>query len=244
MMNIMAILNSISDSVVLITGGSKGIGFATATEALRSGASKVVIVARQSSDLENATNELIGMAKTPDQVVAIVADLSQVDGPAVVLDALSQQGIKVDFFINNAGFTKPATIFEATFSDFQTTINVNLYAPFLLIQGLLKQSHPLNTIVNIASTAGIKGRAGWATYSASKAALIAFSESLKEDLSASGINVVCLSPGRCATDLRKILAPDENPLDIMQPSQVAKIIMVYLSDLGRLIDSDNTVVRF
>ena len=243
MMNIMAILNSVSNSVVLITGGSKGIGFATAKEALRSGASKVIIVARQSLDLQNATKELIKMAKTPDQVVAIVADLSKVEGPAVVLDALSQQGIKVDFFINNAGFTKPATIYEATFADFQTTINVNLYAPFLLIQGLLKQSHPLNTIVNIASTAGINGRAGWATYSASKAALIAFSESLKEDLHASGINVVCLSPGRCATDLRKILAPNENPSDIMQPSHVAKIIMVYLSDLGRLIDSDNTVVR-
>ena len=98
-------------------------------------------------------------------------------------------------------------------------------------------------MINVASTAGINGRSGWLTYSASKAALIAMSEVMREELAIFGTRVVCISPGRCATDLRRTLAPDEDPSTIMQPEHVADVMHMLASDVGRYIDSQNIVVR-
>ena len=235
--------DNVKDSVVLITGGSKGIGFSTAIEAINNGASKVVLVARSSKAFDLAKSELISLSGSASRVVVIEADLSKLGAIAIIMDALSKQGIQVNHLVNNAGYTKPNTIYEADVADFQKTLSVNLIAPFMLIQELLKVSLNLRTIVNIASTAGMKGRAGWSTYSASKAGLIALSDSLRDELSSEGIDVICLSPGRCATDLRKKLAPGEDPTTIMQPSDVARVVIMYINGIGRLIDSENIVVR-
>lgn len=239
----MGIYDGVQDSSILITGGSKGIGYYTAEAALKNGASKVIIVARDSEAFSKAEFKLRKLAGKNERVLCIRADLSSLNGPALIIQHLLSSGIKVNHLINNAGYTKPAPIYETDISDFKTTINVNVYAPFLLIKDLVRMNVGLKTIINIASTAGIQGRPGWLTYSASKAALIAMSETLRAELAPDGIKVVCLSPGRCATDLRKTLAPNEDPSTIMQPSQVADVLMMYLSDLGRLIDSENIVVR-
>jgi 3-oxoacyl-[acyl-carrier protein] reductase len=235
--------NSLEHSNILITGASKGIGFSTATAALQNGAAKVVLVARASTQFNKAVEQLKSLADDEGQVIAIPADLSKSEGAAIVVQQLVEQNINIHHIVNNAGYTKPAPLHEATIADFKMTMSVNVYAPFLLIQQMMRLNFSLKTIVNIASTAGIRGRTGWLSYSASKAALIAVSETLREELRPYGVNVVCLSPGRCATDLRKTLAPDEDPTTIMQPSQVADIIMLSLSELGRLIDSENIVVR-
>lgn len=235
--------DEIRGSVILVTGGSRGIGYATAVAALDQGAAKVIIVARESQDLTEAETKLKTIAKDPKRLGVIVADLGSSQGPIDVVKKLVQDKINVDHLINNAGYTKPAPLFEAELADFKKTMGVNVYAPFLLLQELLRVGNSLKTVVNIASTAGIQGRSGWLTYSASKAALIALSESLRSELAGEGIDVVCLSPGRCATDLRKTLAPDEDPNEIMQPEQVAQVVMMYLTGLGRLIDSENIVVR-
>ncbi|WP_216712993.1 SDR family NAD(P)-dependent oxidoreductase, partial [Photobacterium sanctipauli] len=149
----------------------------------------------------------------------------------------------IDILINNAGFTKPESIQQIEFSDFERTMEVNLYAPFTIVQKMLQAGNKFELIVNIASTAGMNGRSGWLTYSASKAAMINMSEVMKAELSIYGTRVVCISPGRCATDLRKTLAPDEDPTTIMQPSHVANVIAMLESDVGRFVDSQNLVVR-
>src|SRR5699024_9933521 len=89
----------------------------------------------------------------------------------------------------------------------------------------------------------INGRSGWLTYSASKAAVINMSQVMREELAIYGTRVVCLSPGRTATALRKTLAPDEDPSTIMQPGHVAQVINTMSSPVGRFIDSENVVVR-
>lgn len=230
-------------SNILITGASRGIGFATATAALKHGAEKVVMVARASSQFDYAVKQLKSLVNDDNRVIAIQADLSKSEGVAIVIQQLVELNIEIHHLVNNAGYTKPAPLHEATITDFKMTMSVNVYAPFLLIQQMMRLNFGLQTIVNIASTAGIRGRPGWLSYSASKAALIAVSETLREELEPYGVNVVCLSPGRCATDLRKKLAPDEDPSTIMQPSQVSDVIMLSLSKLGRLVDSENIVVR-
>src|SRR5690606_33840484 len=98
-------------------------------------------------------------------------------------------------------------------------------------------------ILNVASTAGSSARPGWLAYASSKAALISISQTLSEELSEYGILVYCISPGRCATELRKILAPDEDPSTIMQPEDVGDVVYHLLSDTGMCLDGQNIVVR-
>jgi 3-oxoacyl-[acyl-carrier protein] reductase len=231
---------------VLITGASRGIGLHTAKRFLESENSvgTVIVWARPSDDFEAATKEFIEIARAAGKkVIAQSVDVGDLDALRKATAALYSDVGNIDFLINNAGYTNPVPIHQIEFEDFERTMSVNLYAPFLLVQGLLRAGNTFEVIVNLASTAGINGRSGWLTYSASKAAVINMSQVLREELAIYGTRVVCISPGRTATALRKLLAPDEDPSTIMQPEQVAEVIETLTSPVGHLIDSENIVVR-
>ena len=98
-------------------------------------------------------------------------------------------------------------------------------------------------ILNVASTAGMTPRPGWLSYASSKAALISLSETLTAELSEYGILVYCVSPGRCATKLRRRLAPDEDPSTIMQPEEVAEVICNLVNPEESCLDGQNIVIR-
>lgn len=93
-----------------------------------------------------------------------------------------------------------------------------MFAPVLLIRECvkyMKQNEGISKILNVASTAGITPRPGWLSYASSKAAVVSISQTLAEELAEYGIKVYCVSPGRCATALRRKLAPDEDQTKIM-----------------------------
>lgn len=229
---------------VLLTGASRGIGLAISRvlAKMKDDVSCIVMVARPSESFDESVKE-IQESVGNRRVIGIPADLSDPDEVGRVYEELERQKIRVTTIINNAGFTKPASINETRMEDFEMTMRVNLYSPFRFVQEALLRNHPLSRVVNIASTAGINGRAGWLSYSASKAAMINMSEVMREELTPYGVDVVCLSPGRCATDLRRTLAPDEDPSTIMQPEQVADVVAMMVSQTGRLLMSQNLVVR-
>lgn len=235
--------NNTSGKMALVTGGSKGIGAAIAHNLMGNGLGHLVICARPSDAFSSLVEDLNCVAKTGQVITKVEADLAEEDAVANLVEQVSALDGPLDILVNNAGYTAPKTIFEASFAELERTMQVNLYAPFLLTQGLLQKGNKFSHIFNIASTAGMRGRAGWSTYSSSKAALIALSQALREELLPLGTRVSCISPGRCATDLRKVLAPDEDPSTIMQPEDVAHVIEMLLSDLGHYIDSENMVVR-
>lgn len=235
--------NNIAEKTALITGGSKGIGAALARSFLNDGIGTLYLAARPSPAYQ-ALQEALEQARSDDQqIIYVSSDLADTAEVTKLVDQIANASGELDILINNAGFTAPQTIFEASFEELRRTMEVNLYAPFLLIQGLLQKGNKFQHIINVASTAGMRGRAGWSTYSSSKAALIALSQALREELLPLGTRVSCISPGRCATDLRKVLAPDEDPTTIMQPEDVVRVITMLLSDLGHYIDSENMVVR-
>jgi len=230
---------------LMVTGASKGIGLETVRRFLTNDAeiTTIVLVARESEDFAQALVELESLNDRDVTIAPYYADLADREGVIRLCAEISQEHGNVDILVNNAGYTKPVPLQQVDFADFERTIAVNLYAPFTFVQELLHHGNKFGLIVNIASTAGINGRSGWLTYSASKAAVINMSEVMREELAIYGTRVVCISPGRTATALRRVLAPDEDPSTIMQPQDVAEVIEMLASPVGRFVDSANLVVR-
>lgn len=229
---------------LLVTGASRGIGLATVRKFLEDPTiTDVVMVARASADFDQAVKDADQAAQHGARIHPLEYDMADREAVAVMAAQALEKVGSVDLLINNAGFTAPAPIHEIRWEDFERTIAVNLYGPFALVQELLHLGNRFEFILNVASTAGVQGRSGWLTYSSSKAAVIAMSAVMKEELAIYGTRVACISPGRCATALRRQLAPEEDPSTIMQPEDVAEVIALLASDAGRFVDSQNLVVR-
>jgi len=229
----------------LITGASRGIGFETAKKLLaeKNNYSCIVLTARESNDFEQAIDKLNKLNQYDKKIIYRYVDIGNHAQLKKSIQSIYKEVGNIHLLVNNAGYTNPVPLQLVKFDDFEKTMAVNLYAPFILVQDLLHLGNKFEVIVNIASTAGINGRSGWLTYSASKAALINMSSVMREELSIHGTRVVCISPGRTATSLRKVLAPNEDPTTIMQPEHVAEVIEMLISPTGQFIDSENLVVR-
>lgn len=229
----------------LITGASRGIGYETSRRLLKNEeVSCVVMIARPSADFSEGVAELTALAEeSGKRVLSWTVDVGDRTALRRLIPEIYASAGNIDILVNNAGYTNPVPLHQVEFDDFERTMAVNLYGPFTLIQDLLHLGNEFGLIVNIASTAGINGRSGWLTYSASKAAVINMSQVLREELAIYGTRVACISPGRTATALRKVLAPDEDPSTIMQPQHVAQVIEMLASPVGQYVDSESIVVR-
>lgn len=235
---------------IVVTGGTRGIGFEIArlfaTRPMN--AEAVVLTGTDPARLADAAAAI--QAEILDQrisnvsrVIPVLSDLSRAQAYDAFFDTLAALDVEVEMLVNNAGFTAPGPIETVTDDDFARTLQVNLISPVLLVREAMRRGHGLRIVVNIASTAGMNGRANWITYSASKAGMIAASEAMRDELAGKGIDVVLLSPGRCATDLRRTLAPDEDPSTIMQPAEVASALHFLCSNAGAVLRKQNLVLR-
>lgn len=226
----------------IITGASSGIGKATALETAKRGEyKKLVLIGRNIN-----TQEINTVFKDFDlEVHPYKFDLGEIDKiPVLVKDIYSKTG-SIDCLLNIAGYTDPQPALNTSYESLVKTYDINVFAPFVLIRECTKyMKHNVSSkILNVASTAGITPRPGWISYASSKAAIISMSETLSAELAEYGINVYCISPGRCATPLRRKLAPDEVQSTIMQPEEVAEIICNLVSKNEKCLDGQNIVVR-
>jgi len=229
----------------LVTGASKGIGLETIRRLLAADndITTVVMMARDSDDFTRNVQELRNHNPHEKKILTSTVDVGNRTALQLAIGRIYAEVGNVDLLVNNAGYTNPVPLQQIEFDDFERTMSVNVYAPFVLVQDLLHRGNKFELIVNVASTAGINGRSGWLTYSASKAAVINMSQVMREELAIYGTRVVCISPGRTATALRRTLAPEEDPSTIMQPQHVAQVIETLASPVGKFIDSENLVVR-
>jgi len=229
-------------STCIITGAAGGIGQAVAKDlsALKLFDNLALIV----RDIE-AAKGCTAFANEKCAVKLYEYDLAQAaDIPALVERINAELG-EITCLLNIAGYTNPQPVMTTTLDDFQYTYAVNVFAPFMLIRECVKYMRSLHDakIINIASTAGITPRPGWISYASSKAAMISISQTLTEELREYGIKVYCVSPGRCATKLRRKLAPNEDPSTIMQPEDVSKVICDLVAEKRCCLDGQNIIVR-
>jgi short-subunit dehydrogenase len=193
-------------SVAVITGASSGIGEATAHRLAREPGFELVLVARREDRLRALAEQL------PVRTTFVAVDLTADDAPQRVADHLREQhGGRLDLLVNNAGAAWRGTFAEAGWANVKQTFALNFDAQLRLTEALLPllrasaRGHtPTKSvgpaIVNVASTAGRVARAGSGAYSASKFALIGWSDALHLEEREHGVHVGLVLPGFIRTE--------------------------------------------
>lgn len=186
----------------VVTGGSKGIGLAVATELAENGA-RIVVSARSSDAVEAAVATLRDRGHEAWGVLCDVADEASV--AALQKDANERLGT-VDVLVNNAGVAPSNPIHRTTLQEWEHTMAVNVTGAFLCTRAFLPAmvERRWGRVVNIASIAARVGAPYISTYSASKHALLGFTRSLAQEVAAKGVTVNAVCPGYVATEMMEL----------------------------------------
>lgn len=226
----------------IITGASSGIGREVAIELGKRGTFENLALLGRSMDTLSSTRDIMD---TSNKSVSLwVIDFTHPERIPAVIESIYEEYGSIDSLLNIAGYTDPKSLLQTTLENFLTTYSVNVFSPFMLMKECVKYMKKNGgCILNVASTAGMTPRPGWLSYSSSKAAVISMSQTLTDELSEYGIKVFCVSPGRCATKLRRRLAPNEDSSTIMQPQEVAKVICDLITQDETCLDGQNIIIR-
>ena len=179
---------------VVITGASSGIGRATALEMARRGAN-VILAARRAERLEEVAAECRSHGV---RAVAVPTDVTRPEDCRRLIEAAGE----VDVLVNNAGFAILDTIAEANADDLREMMDTNYFGALHCTKAVLPRmlARRSGTIVNVSSITGIMGVAKMAGYGATKAALIALTEGLRDEVLDRGVRVALVCPGTTETE--------------------------------------------
>lgn len=225
-----------SDRVVLITGGTKGIGKGCVQAFVGAGA-KVVFCARNAIQGESLAREL--NAQGPGDVTFVACDVSQTEEIRSLVDTAVGQHGRLDCLINNAGWHPPHhPIDQFSVEDFRDLLNLNLVSIFAACKFSLphlRQAH--GNIINISSLVGAMGQLHATTYVATKGAITAFTKALAIDEAEHGVRVNSVSPGNIYTPLwQEAIDAASNPEQCRADGEAAQLLgrMGTIEEVGKL----------
>ncbi|MGX4772335.1 SDR family NAD(P)-dependent oxidoreductase [Bradyrhizobium guangdongense] len=214
----------LADRIALVTGASRGIGFATALALAKAGA-HIVATARTQGGLEELDDEI---RKVGGSATLVPLNLTDTDGIARLGAGLHERYGKLDILVGNAGVLGPSSpIGHIELKTFNDVMAVNVSANFQLIrcmEPLLKQSDA-GRAVFITSGAANKATAYVSPYAASKAALETLARAWAHETANTKIRVNLFNPGPVRTRMRATLMPGEDPATLDTPEQVAELIV-------------------
>jgi NADP-dependent 3-hydroxy acid dehydrogenase YdfG len=199
--------NNIEGKVVVITGASSGLGEATA-RLLSSQGAIVALGARRIDRIESLADELTVKG---GKALALATDVTRCDQVKRLVDAAVQTYGHIDVMINNAGLMPHSPLERLKIEDWDRMIDVNLKGVLYGIAAALPhmQRQKAGHIVNVSSVAGHKVRPGSAVYAATKHAVLALSEGLRQEVKPYNIRTTVVSPGAVATELiNSVTEPD------------------------------------
>ena len=237
---------SLEGKVALVTGGSRGIGRASALMLAQAGADVAVNYQRKSGAAEQVVRSIEQLGR---RAVAIEADVSREEAVAhLVEETVSELG-GLDILVANAGVWKRADLVEMSEAQWDETLNINLKGVFLAAKHAARfmTGKRSGRIILISSTAGQRGEAFYSHYAASKGGVISFTKSLSSELAPQGILVNCVAPGWVETDMTtEALAAtgrDEIfnviPLGrVGRPEEIAGAVLYLASDLATFITGE------
>ena len=240
--------------VVLVTGGSRGIGREVAEVYAENGYDVVINYVSDKTDVEGIKKEFEEKGVKCLLVKADVSKAEDVDN--MVEEAIKQFG-KIDVLVNNAGITRDILLMRMSEEDFDKVIEINLKGTYLVTKAVTKymMKKRQGSIINLASVVGVVGNAGQTNYAASKAGIIGFTKSVAKELASRNIRANAVAPGFIATDMTSVLSDSvkENistqiPLKRMGTArEVAEVIYFLGSDkssyiTGQVINIDGGMV--
>jgi len=182
--------------VVLVTGGSRGIGLATA---------------RRFAALGDHVAVTYNSTPPPDDLFAIKCDVTDGDQVDAAFKAVEEKFGPVEVLVSNAGITKDTLLLRMSEDDFSSVVDANLTAAFRVCkratQGMLRARR--GRMILVGSVVGLMGQAGQANYASTKAGLVGLARSLARELGSRSITVNVVAPGPVATDMTAALGEDK-----------------------------------
>lgn len=223
-------MNKLNGKTAVITGGSSGIGLATARRFAAEGAT-VFIMGRQQAKLDAALTLLEGRGHAVQGDAGNLSDLDR------LYDAVRVAGRRIDILFANAGAAIAGALGDISESDFDAVVGVNMRGTLFTVQKALPLFNDDGAIILTGSIAGVKGRAGRSVYAASKAALRSFVRSWASDLKQRRIRVNLISPGptdtaslsRASDAVRLELAAPILRGTLGQPDEIAGAVLFLAS---------------
>ncbi|HYR56496.1 MAG TPA: 3-oxoacyl-[acyl-carrier-protein] reductase [Myxococcaceae bacterium] len=235
-------MSDFSRKVVLVTGGSRGIGRACAVAFADLGAQVVIGYAGN----EAAANETLALLRTKGR--ALRFDVADAAACAKAVDSVVEEFGRLDVLVNNAGVALDGLVLRTKEEDWDRQLDTNLKGAFALIRAaarpMIKQRS--GAIVNLTSVVGETGNAGQVAYSASKAGLIGLTKSVARELASRNIRVNAVSPGLIETDMTARISGEtraqmleEIPLSRLgAASEIAHAVVFLASDEASYITGE------
>lgn len=227
-------MSTIKDKIILITGGSKGIGFGIAEVLLCEGA-KVAITSRTQAAADAAAAEL--KKAVGGEVLALSSDVRDASTQQSAVNEVLKKFGRLDALVANAGLGYFGSIETLTTDQWNETIDTNLTGVFHSVKACLPAlKETRGYIITIASLAGTNFFAGGSAYNASKFGLVGFSQAIMMDLRNHGIKVSTIMPGSVATEFN---GHEPNPNDAwkIQPEDIGQIVADLLKMNPRTLPS-------
>ncbi len=198
-----------AEKVVVVTGASRGIGAEVAREFSRQGAEAIVMVSTGSNKerIEEVAHEV---EQNGSRVLVLNVDLSCATSGQLVITPTKEKFGRINALVNVAGITSDNDLLRMKVEDWDTVMDVNLRAAFLLTQAAFRlfPKDQGGSVTNIASIAGIEGNSGQENYAASKGGLIALTKSLTRNIGRRGIRVNAVAPGFIDTEMTQAVRPE------------------------------------
>ncbi len=238
---------SLEDRKTLITGGSRGIGAETAILFAKAGSDVAITYASRNHAAQEIQNEVRSLKR---ECLTFQADFSNKKNLCGMVDSILETWGHIDVLVNNVGIWTYGEMGCMDEEIWRETMKVNLDSIFYLCNAVVPsmKARKRGWIINISSTAGVRGEALHSHYAASKGAIIALTKSLAAELGPFGIRVNCVAPGWVDTDMCTEVFLDKNfrkkvkqsiPLQrIPPPEDIAGPILFLASDFARHITGE------
>lgn len=219
-----------------MTGASKGIGRGIASVFLDEGAS-VFLCARGEEDLSRTAEELSKSAGT-DAVAFLAADVGDPTDAGRLARAALERFPDLSILVNNASILgRRTTLAEMDVETWDEVLRINTSSLFYVTQPLIPHfvERGEGSIINVSSSVGRRGKANWGPYAVSKFGLEGFTQVLAAELEPHGVRVNSVNPGATRTEMRADAYPDEDPMTLPTPEDVAEVFVYLASDEARSV---------
>ena len=227
---------NLKEKVAIVTGASRGIGEAIATQLSSCGA-KIILIARNADKLKIVQNNITSQGGIAE---SITGDVSSLDSFTEIISGANKKWGRIDILVNNAGVAKDNIIMRMKEDDWDEVMSINLKGCFNGIKSVTRPmiKNKAGRIINITSVIGQIGNAGQSNYAASKAGIMGLTKSMAKELGSRNITVNAVAPGYITTDMTDELNDDVKEKMISSiplgrlgtPDDVANLVCFLASD--------------